>query len=71
MVDLALTAPGIRGARMTGGGFGGCAIALVEQTRVEGFVKQVGEGYRKATGTTPELYVTSAADGAREVLPAA
>jgi len=71
MVDLALAAPGIRGARMTGGGFGGCAISLVEHDRVDDFVKKVGEGYRKATGSTPELYVTSAADGAREVLPAA
>jgi galactokinase len=71
MVDLALAAPGIRGARMTGGGFGGCAIALVEQGRVDDFVKQVEQGYRKATGTTPELYVTSAADGAREVHPVA
>ena len=71
MVDLASSAPGIRGARMTGGGFGGCAIALVEQDRVEDFVKQVGEGYRKTTGTKPELYVTSAADGAAEVVPAA
>ena len=71
MVDLALASPGIRGARMTGGGFGGCAIGLVEQDRVDDFVKNVQDGYRKATGTTPELYVTAAADGAREVLPAA
>jgi galactokinase len=71
MVDLALASPGIRGARMTGGGFGGCAIALVENDRVDDFVKQVGAGYRKSTGTMPELYVTSAADGAGEVFPAA
>jgi galactokinase len=70
MVDLALASPGIRGARMTGGGFGGCAICLVEQDRVDDFVKNVAEGYRKATGATPELYVTSAADGARELSPA-
>ena len=71
MVDLALASPGIRGARMTGGGFGGCAISLVERDRVDDFVKQVSEGYRKTTGTTPELYVTSAADGAGEVFPVA
>jgi galactokinase len=70
MVDLALASPGIRGARMTGGGFGGCAIGIVDRGRVDEFVENVGEGYRKATGTTPELYVTSAADGARETLPA-
>ncbi|HEY4089612.1 MAG TPA: galactokinase [Bryobacteraceae bacterium] len=71
MVDLALASPGIRGARMTGGGFGGCAIALVEQDRVDDFVKQVREGYRNSTGTTPELYVTSAANGAEELFPPA
>jgi galactokinase len=64
MVDLALAAPGIRASRMTGGGFGGCTISLVETERVDDFVKQVGEGYRNATGIPPELYVTSAADGA-------
>jgi galactokinase len=67
MVDLALASPGIRGARMTGGGFGGCAIALVDEDRVDEFVKQVREGYRNSTGTTPELYVTSAASGAAEL----
>jgi galactokinase len=70
MVDLALASPGIRGARMTGGGFGGCAIGIVDRERVDEFVKNVGEGYRNATGTTPELYVTSAANGAREISPA-
>ncbi|HXE63684.1 MAG TPA: galactokinase [Bryobacteraceae bacterium] len=71
LVDLALAAPGIRGSRMTGGGFGGCTISLVDEDRVDDFVRQVGERYRNASGITPELYVTTAADGAREVFPSA
>jgi galactokinase len=52
------------GARMTGAGFGGCAVALVKTSRAEVFVTHVLEDYRKSTGTTGRAYVWSAGAGA-------
>ncbi len=63
MADLANAQPGCYGARMTGGGFGGCAVALVEETAVEAFVAAVGPAYQAKTGLTPQLYVCAAAAG--------
>jgi len=64
MVRLAEQSDGVYGARMTGGGFGGCTINLVDEKRVEDFKRKVGEGYKRETGRAPEIYVSSAADGA-------
>jgi galactokinase len=50
---------------MTGGGFGGSAINLVEATDASIFADQVANRYQKATGMTPAVYICSAADGAR------
>lgn len=63
MVELARKIQGVYGARMTGGGFGGCTINLVEKDAVEHFRAIVTGGYRSATGRTPEIYVCTAADG--------
>jgi galactokinase len=52
---------------MTGGGFGGCTINLVQARAVEAFRRAVGEGYRRAVGVTPEFYVCEAGEGAAEV----
>jgi galactokinase len=67
MVDLANEAEGLYGARMTGGGFGGCTINLVALDRVDQFRQSVARGYAKATGREPEIYVCSAARGAERV----
>ena len=67
MVKLASQAKGVFGARMTGGGFGGCTINLVQGEHVEAFKRTVGRGYEQATGRSPEIYVSSAAEGAAEV----
>jgi len=64
MVSLAEQGDGVYGARMTGGGFGGCAIAIVRADRVEQFKATVGLEYERVTGRVPELYVSSAASGA-------
>lgn len=64
MVRLAVLNDGVYGARMTGGGFGGCTINLVEESGVEDFRQKVSEGYERATGRAPEIYISSAADGA-------
>ena len=63
MVELAKQAEGVYGTRMTGGGFGGCTIALVQAACVEAFQRTVQEGYERSTGCNPEIYVCSAADG--------
>jgi len=70
MVDLASRVKGVYGARMTGGGFGGCTINLVQAEHVDEFKATVGTGYEKATGKAPVVYVTSAVEGAEEVTPA-
>ena len=67
MVDLGRKCQGIIGASMTGGGFGGCTINLVETAQVEAFRESTSAGYKKATGKTPEIYVSSAGEGASEV----
>jgi galactokinase len=67
IVDLARREPGCFGARMTGAGFGGCAVALVRDTDAEAFTRNVSEGFRRAGGQAPSLYVTPAADGATVV----
>jgi galactokinase len=67
IVDLARKVEGVYGARMTGGGFGGCTVNLVAQERVEEFRQFVGDSYREATKLTPEIYVSTASDGASEV----
>jgi len=67
MVELARGAPGVYGARMTGGGFGGCTINLVEAERVESFKEIVGEAYRDATRRTPRIFVCDPATGVGEL----
>jgi galactokinase len=67
MVDLACKRRGVYGARMTGGGFGGCTVNLVEKEAVDQFKVAVTQGYQYATGLLPEIYVCTAAAGAREI----
>jgi len=63
MVELAEQAEGVYGTRMTGGGFGGCTIALVQAGCVEAFKRTVQGGYERSTGCKPEIYICSTADG--------
>ena len=59
----AMKVKGVYGARMTGGGFGGCTINLVKADSVAEFKRTVASGYEQATGLTPEIFVCSTADG--------
>jgi galactokinase len=68
MVELAEQAEGVYGTRMTGGGFGGCTVALVKAGCVEAFKRTVQEGYERSTGCKPEIYVCSAADGVGQIV---
>ncbi|HZS08830.1 MAG TPA: galactokinase [Blastocatellia bacterium] len=67
MVELAGEVEGVYGARMTGGGFGGCTINLVSAGSVAQFKRTVAERYRQKTGRKPEIYVCTAAEGAEQV----
>jgi len=63
MVDAALTAPGCFGARMTGGGFGGCTVNLVAAADATRFSEELAERYTKATGITPTIFAARPAEG--------
>lgn len=54
---------------MTGAGFGGCTVSLVEKSRVPAFIESVGRAYERATGLKASFYDTSIEDGAQELLP--
>lgn len=64
MVDCAQQESACYGARMTGAGFGGCAIAIVQTDAVRNFCETVTINYQKTTGLKPEIYPCTATDGA-------
>jgi galactokinase len=64
MAALARSQPGCWGARMTGAGFGGCVVALVDDSVVEDFVPNVAMLYERQTMCAPTLYVCRAVEGA-------
>ena len=59
--------PGVLGTRMTGAGFGGCTVSIVEAAHAENFMKKLGEIYLAKTGLTAEFYLPGIGDGARKV----
>jgi len=64
LVEIQQNAPGCLGARMTGGGFGGCTVALVKEEAVPSIIETIRTGYPARTGRTPQIYVCRATDGA-------
>ncbi len=67
IVKLALEQEGVLGARMTGAGFGGCAISLVREDLVENFIKNVGNEYYKEVNLTAEFYIANIGNGVEEL----
>jgi galactokinase len=63
MVEIAAKIPGVFGARMTGGGFGGCTISLVEAGAVDGFMTRMAKTYRDATKLDPTIFTCSPGAG--------
>jgi galactokinase len=69
MVELAQDLPGLIGARLTGGGFGGCTINLVEQSHAEAFVEELAALYAGQIGIVPQIHICYASDGAHRLEP--
>jgi galactokinase len=67
MVEIARRQSGVHGTRMTGGGFGGCTINLVDTAHSLEFRKNVSAEYRAATGLQPDIYICEASQGAEAV----
>lgn len=67
LAEVAWRAPGCIGARMTGAGFGGCTVNLVQADCVEAFIVEVRAEYTKIIGYEPSFYITDLGDGVKEV----
>jgi len=67
LAETAWQQPGVLGARMTGAGFGGCAIAIVAKDQVAAFKQNVGQVYREKIGHDADFYIAEIADGPREL----
>ncbi|HEX8463133.1 MAG TPA: galactokinase [Abditibacterium sp.] len=65
LVDYAQTQPGVLGSRMTGAGFGGCTVTLIEKDRAEAFIEGQIAAYKAATGRDAQGWVCEAAAGAQ------
>lgn len=63
MVELSRDQNGCYGARMTGAGFGGCALALIDKETIEPFTRKVSSLYREITGITPNIFKVEGMDG--------
>lgn len=64
LVDLAWKTLGVIGSRITGGGFGGCTVSIVENDGVDGFIETIGKKYKEKVGHEAEFYVVEIGDGA-------
>jgi galactokinase len=67
MVDLAQDLPGLVGARLTGGGFGGCTINLVCKQHAKDFAAVLRQRYHTATGIDPQIHICHASAGAHRI----
>jgi len=67
MVELAQDLPGLIGARLTGGGFGGCTINLVEQIQAEAFREELARLYAGQIGIAPQIHICHASGGAHRL----
>lgn len=67
LVETAARVEGVYGARMTGGGFGGCTVNLLERSSLDNFRRRIAKDYTEAFGIEPEIYLFQATDGASEI----
>ncbi len=66
MVNAARKVDGVIGSRMTGGGFGGSTVSLVQEDKIDKFIADVGAEYQEKTGLKPEFYVADIGNGGRK-----
>lgn len=67
LVEESLKQDGVIGARMTGAGFGGCAVSIVKSDKVENFIQNVGKGYKDKIGYEADFYAVEIGDGPRKI----
>ena len=67
LVDLAWKIPGVIGSRITGGGFGGCTVSIVENDAVDDFIRSIGASYKEKVGHEAEFYTVDIGEGAGEL----
>lgn len=67
LAGLAMADKNVLGARLMGGGFGGCSINIIKEEAVNDFVEEAGTAYQKAFGILPEAYIMQTADGTRRL----
>ena len=65
LAEEAWKCEGVIGSRMTGAGFGGCTVSIVETDKIDAFIDQVGKAYREKIGYAADFYVVDIGDGAR------
>ncbi len=67
LAELAWNVPGVLGSRITGGGFGGCTVSIVNKDSVDLFIKTLDKAYKEKTGIQAEFYVVDIGDGAHRL----
>ena len=67
LVEIAWNIPGVIGSRITGGGFGGCIVALASHDKVDAVRKIIADNYEKTTGLKETFYVCTASQGVRVI----
>ena len=67
LVELARKVSGTIGSRMTGAGFGGCTVSIVQNDAIERFIQEVGTSYEEIIGYKAEFYVVSIGDGVHKL----
>lgn len=64
LAQAAWDTPGVIGSRMTGAGFGGCTVSIVEESAVDNFIEKVGNEYKDKIGYNADFYVVDIGEGA-------
>jgi galactokinase len=67
LAEIAWSIPGVYGSRITGGGFGGCTVSIIDNDAIDAYRGRVDEVYEKKTGRKADIYVVSVGEGAHRV----